>query len=80
MMTDAAEILTPDDAAKRLAITPVALRARCRRAQRIERGQVVAPLGGGIVAFKFGSSWRVRFPGVASDAARGRPPSEESHG
>jgi len=57
-----------DAAAAALMTSPVALRARCRRAQRRDRGgQVVAPLGGGIVAFKFGSSWRVRLPPV--DAA-----------
>lgn len=49
-------------AAARLALTPVALRARCRRAARREGRNVVAHLGAGVVAHKFGRSWRVRFP------------------
>lgn len=51
-----------ETAALQLAITAVALRARCRRNARREKGEVVARLGGGIVAYKFGSHWRVRFP------------------
>ncbi|HXX69171.1 MAG TPA: hypothetical protein VEK07_18445 [Polyangiaceae bacterium] len=48
-----------DDAAPRLGMTVQALRARCRRG--------VAPdgrchLGDGVVAMKFGRTWRVRFP------------------
>lgn len=55
--------LTIDEAAERLAMTPNALRCRCRRAQRKDRatGRVTAPLGDGVVAVKFGRSWRVRF-------------------
>jgi hypothetical protein len=53
-------------AAVRLALTPVALRARCRRAARREGRNVVAHLGAGVVAYKFGRSWRVRFPLVAA--------------
>jgi hypothetical protein len=49
-------------AAPRLDLEPDALRARCRRAARRVGDAVVAKLGGGIVAFKFGRSWRVRFP------------------
>lgn len=49
-------------AAERLSVAPDALRARCRRAARRVGDTVVANLGGGIVAFKFGRSWRVRFP------------------
>lgn len=49
-------------AALRLATTAVALRARCRRGARRRGRDVVAELGLGIVAFKFGHSWRVRFP------------------
>jgi hypothetical protein len=56
-----AEFHTIDDAAKMLATTPVALRARCRRHARREGREVVARLGAGVVAYKFGSSWRVRF-------------------
>ena len=51
-----------DEAAARLATTPNALRARCRRNARREGRVVSAHLGGGIVAIKFGVSWRVRFP------------------
>jgi hypothetical protein len=49
-------------AANRLSLAPDALRARCRRAARRVGDSVVAHLGGGIVAFKFGRSWRVSFP------------------
>jgi len=55
-----------EEAAARLALTPVALRARCRRAARREGRNVVAHLGAGVVAYKFGRSWRVRFPLVAA--------------
>jgi hypothetical protein len=49
-------------AALRLSTTPIALRARCRRRSRREGRDIVAHLGGGIIAIKFGVSWRVRFP------------------
>ena len=55
------ELLTVDAAAVLLSTTPVALRARCRRHARREGREVVARLGAGVVAYKFGSSWRVRF-------------------
>jgi len=51
-----------DDAAARLSTTPNALRARCRRNARRDGRAVSAHLGGGIVAIKFGVSWRIRFP------------------
>jgi hypothetical protein len=51
-----------ETAAARLSLKPNALRARCRRAQRLERGAIIAPLGGGIVAVKLGTTWRVQFP------------------
>ncbi len=51
-----------DTAAAKLGLEPQALRARCRRAQRREGQRIVSHLGGGIVAFKFGKSWRVQFP------------------
>ncbi len=44
-----------------LSTTPVALRARCRRKARREGREVVARLGAGVVGFKFGANWRVRF-------------------
>jgi hypothetical protein len=49
-------------AARRLSVDAAALRARCRRAARREGDAIVARLGGGIVAFKFGRTWRVHFP------------------
>jgi hypothetical protein len=51
-----------DTAGAKLGVDSDALRARCRRAARRVGNAGVAELGGGIVAFKFGSSWRVRFP------------------
>jgi hypothetical protein len=53
---------TIDAAAAKLSVDAGALRARCRRAARREGDKIVAPLGGGIIAIKFGRSWRVRFP------------------
>ena len=49
-------------AAEQLCLAPDALRARCRRAARRVGDATVANLGGSIVAFKFGRSWRIRFP------------------
>jgi hypothetical protein len=57
------ELLDAEQAAVRLGLRSAnALRARCRRAQRCIRGSIEADLGGGITAFKLGTSWRVRFP------------------
>lgn len=53
---------TVDAAAAKLSLDPTALRARLRRAQRAEGRSIIADLGGGITAFKFGSSWRISFP------------------
>jgi hypothetical protein len=53
---------TVHTAAAKLSLDPTALRARLRRAQRAEGHSIVADLGGGITAFKFGSSWRISFP------------------
>ena len=53
---------TVGTAAAKLSLEPTALRARLRRAQRAEGRAIVADLGGGITAFKFGSSWRISFP------------------
>lgn len=53
---------TVEAAASKLSLDPTALRARLRRAQRVEGSSVVADLGGGILGFKFGKSWRIRFP------------------
>lgn len=54
---------TIETAASRLATTPEALRARCRRAARTHDGETLAELGGGVVAFKLGRTWRVRLGG-----------------
>lgn len=54
--------VTIEHAAERLSLPPDALRARCRRAQRLLAGRVVAELGDGIRAVKIGRSWRVQFP------------------
>jgi hypothetical protein len=49
-------------AARRLGIDAGRLRQRCRReGERIGDCAVVC-LGAGIVAFKFGGRWRIRFP------------------
>jgi hypothetical protein len=53
---------TPESAAARLGLTVEALRARCRRSAALVGDRVEAHLGAGIVAFKFGRSWRFRFP------------------
>lgn len=53
---------TVEAAATKLGLDPKALRARCRRAARRVGDTVVANLGGGITAFKFGRNWRIRFP------------------
>jgi hypothetical protein len=55
-----------EEAAARLALTPMALRARCRRAARREGRRVVAHLGADVIAYKFGRSWRVHFPKCAT--------------
>lgn len=53
---------TVETAAAKLSVDPTALRARLRRSQRAEGRSIIADLGGGITAFKFGSSWRISFP------------------
>jgi hypothetical protein len=53
---------TVEAAAAKLSLDPAALRARLRRAQRVEGSAIVADLGGDIQGFKFGKSWRIRFP------------------
>jgi hypothetical protein len=54
---------TIESAATKLAMDPNALRARCRRAARRVAGfGIEAQLGAGVVAVKFGKSWRIRFP------------------
>jgi hypothetical protein len=55
---------TVEAAAAKLGLDAEALRARCRRAAKPVGASIEAHLGGGIVAFKFGRSWRVRFPHV----------------
>ena len=53
---------TVEIAAAKLDLDPQALRARCRRAARDENGEMVARLGMGVVARKFGTSWRLFVP------------------
>jgi len=53
---------TVQQAAPRLQMTSGALRARCRRCARKVGRDVVAPLADGVIAVKFGRSWRIRFP------------------
>jgi hypothetical protein len=55
---------TIEAAAPKLGVEPGALRSRCQRAARRAGPAAVAQLGGGIVAFKFGKTWRVRFPNL----------------
>jgi hypothetical protein len=49
-------------AAARLGMSVQALRARCRRGAQREGQDVRAYLGDGVIATKFGRTWRVRFP------------------
>ncbi len=61
-----AEYVAVDVAAQRLDLDADALRARCRRAA-VKVGTIVqADLGAGLIAVKFGRSWRVRFPSAAA--------------
>jgi hypothetical protein len=53
-------LLTVEHAARLLSTSPTALRARCRRNARRVGREVIARLGAGVVAFKFGASWRLR--------------------
>jgi len=55
---------TIETAAAKLDMATTALRARCRRAAVREGRDIVAYLGAGIVAYKMGRSWRVRFPPI----------------
>lgn len=52
--------LSVEVAAERLSITPVALRHRLRRAQRVVGRHIVADLDGIAEGRKLGSVWRVR--------------------
>lgn len=52
--------LSVEVAAERLSITPVALRHRLRRAQRLVGRHIVADLDGVAEGRKLGSIWRVR--------------------
>ena len=57
-------LLTVEAAAVALSTTPTALRARCRRAARRFGRDVIAHLGPGVDALKFGRSWRIRITPV----------------
>jgi hypothetical protein len=54
------DYLDVESAAASLAVSPQALRARCRRAADVEDGRIIARLGP-CVAIKFGTSWRFWF-------------------
>jgi len=53
-------LLTIEAAAACLSTSATALRARCRRHARRVGREVLARLGAGVTAYKFGASWRVR--------------------
>lgn len=59
-------------AATTLGLGTDALRARCRRAAVREGGSIVAHLGGGIVAFRLGRTWRIKFPAEPTDGNTSR--------
>jgi len=67
------------EAAAVLSMTEEALQTRCRRkARRIGR-DIIAHLGDGVTAVKFGKLWRIRFPDLpldrsAQSVADGRNP------
>jgi hypothetical protein len=54
-------------AARRLGVDAEGLRRRCRQASEHVGDYAVARLDGGVVAFKFGRYWRVRFPKHAAE-------------
>ena len=54
------QYLTTEQVAKMFGIDPEALRARARRAARREGRTIVARLGAGVTAVKFGPHWRFR--------------------
>jgi hypothetical protein len=54
--------LSIEEAAPRLGMTVQALRARCRRGVVKEGRETRCYLGDGVVASKFGRTWRLRFP------------------
>jgi len=58
--------LTVKEAAPLLGCSPEALQVRCRRTARREGRDVVARLFDGIVAIKWGRSWRIKFPASAA--------------
>jgi hypothetical protein len=53
-------------AAKRLGVDAAQLRKRCLRRGERAGDCIVALLEDGVVAFKFGGRWRVRFPRAAA--------------
>jgi hypothetical protein len=61
-----ATLETIASAARRLGVEAAQLRKRCLRKGERVGDCVVALLEDGIVAFKFGGRWRVRFPRTAA--------------
>jgi len=78
MLDVATDYVSIEKTAARLALTPVALRARCRRAAQREGRNALAHLGAGVIGYKFGRSWRVRFPPVEAEGASALP-EEHAH-
>ena len=67
MTTIEQKYFTISQAAQRIGSKPDALRRRCERAaEKLPNGDIIAVLGGGISAFKFGRpagrTWLVMFP------------------
>ena len=65
-------LLPIETAAVLLSTTPTALRARCRRAARRFGRDVIAHLGPGVDALKFGRSWRIRITPVTEATSLAR--------
>jgi hypothetical protein len=63
-------------AAAKLDLEPQALRARLRRAQKMENGEIVSRLGMGVMGRKLGFSWRVFVPDPADQAIAGQTRAE----
>ena len=59
-------------ASAKLGLEPEALRARCRRVQTKERGEVVARLGAGVVGYKLGRSWKTGLLDVLASTSANR--------
>ena len=63
---------TIGSAAVKLGLDPARLRRKCQRRGERVGDCIVALLPDGVVAFKFGGRWRVRFPKKAAAIAEAR--------